>query len=78
MTIEILKNGTKIKTIRQEEGVAKNWVPAALDSRKWDTLGIVVKINEEHGLCYGVRHDDGSTGWYDRNELEVQEDEDQD
>ena len=75
MTIAVLENGTKVKTVLQkEENTAKNWVPEALTSRKWDTLGVVVKTNDEHGLCYGVRHDDGSAGWYDRNELEVQDD----
>ena len=74
MTVEILENGTKVKTVFREENGAKNWVPEVLASRKWDTCGTVVKTNDEHGLCYGVRHDDGSAGWYDRHELEVQKD----
>ncbi len=78
MTQDILENGTRIKTVLQEDNVAKNWVPRVLASRKWAILGTVIKTNDEHGFCYGVRHDDGSAGWYDRHELEVQEDEGQD
>lgn len=72
-TETILENGTRIKTVLKEDNVAKNWVPEALASRKWDVLGTVVKTSDSHGLCYGVRHDDGSAGWYDPHELEVQE-----
>lgn len=75
MTIkaEVLENGTKVKTVLQKENVSKNWVPEILASRKWDTLGVVVKHSDSHGLCYGVRHDDGSASWYDPHELEVQD-----
>ena len=68
--IEIIGNGTKVKTVKPEEE-SKNWVPEALASRKWGVTGEVVKVNDEHGLCYGVRHDDGSAGWYEERELEI-------
>jgi hypothetical protein len=68
-----IANGTKVKTVKPEVE-SKDWVGEVLASRKWDVTGKVVKKNDEHGLCYGVRHDDGSAGWYEFRELEIMED----
>jgi hypothetical protein len=38
-------------------------------SRKWGVEGIVQSSHDSHGLCYDVRHLDGSIGCYDPDEL---------
>lgn len=68
----MIENGTKVKTVKPEVE-SNDWVPEALASRKWGVTGEVVKHSDSHGLCYGVRHDDGSAGWYEPRELEILE-----
>jgi len=67
-----IENGTRVKTVKPEVE-SKDWVPEALASRKWGITGMVVKCSDSHAVCYGVRHDDGSAGWYEARELEQQE-----
>lgn len=65
-----LSNGTKVKTLyavtRDED-----WSSEALKNRKWGVEGEVVSHHDSHGLCYEVRHPDGTIGCYDPTELEV-------
>jgi len=48
-----------------------DYVPEARKMRKWGVEGEIIGHHDSHGLCYDVRHDDGSIGTYDPDEMEV-------
>jgi hypothetical protein len=64
-----MKINDKVKTVKPEHE-SDDWTPEALQSRKWGVTGRIKHIHNGHGLCYTVRHDDGTEGAYDPNELE--------
>jgi len=45
-----------------------NWATAR--PTKWGVEGVVLDHHDSHGLCYDVRHDDGSFCCYDPDEIE--------
>lgn len=47
------------------------WTPGALMARKWGVAGVIVRHHDAHGLCYDVRHDDGTEGCYDPTEFDI-------
>ena len=59
---------TKVKTVRPEKE-SNDWDPEALKQRRWDIHGEVVRHSDSHGLCYLVRHVDGTKAWYEPREL---------
>lgn len=63
--------GQKVRTTQANMMLRKDWTDEGWDSKKWGMQGIVVNYHDSHGLCYEVRHDDGSVGSYDPSELEV-------
>ena len=70
-----LKPGTRVRTTQRngtEEYEKRNWAESARGARKWGVKGTVGEHHTGHGLCYTVVHDDGTTGWYDPEELEKQ------
>lgn len=67
-----LDPGTKVKTIRSlPKENTEEWTKEWETERKWGVQGVVVTHHDSHGLCYEVRHLDGSIGCYDPSELEV-------
>ena len=44
----------------------------AIPHRKFSVLGTIIAHHDSHGLCYDVRHEDGTVGCYDSRELVVQ------
>ena len=38
---------------------------------KWGVLGFVFDKSDSHGVCYGVKHEDGSEAYYEIDELEL-------
>lgn len=46
-------------------------MPEAWNARKWGVQGTILMHHDSHGLCYDVRHDDGTEGCYDPGEFEV-------
>lgn len=46
------------------------YTPESKLRRKWNELGIIIAHHDSHGLCYEVRHDDGTIGCYDPDELD--------
>lgn len=58
--------GCRVKTL---QSTTDDWSYEAKQARKWNTNGVVVDLSNSHGLCYKIRHDDGSDGWYDRSEF---------
>lgn len=48
----------------------RDFVEEALRSRRPGATGTVVAHHDGHGLCFDVRHPDGTIGCYDPDELE--------
>lgn len=65
-----ISHGTSVRTT-QENPAITNWRPEALASRQWGVIGEVANHHDSHGLCYEVKHPDGTIGFYDPTELEV-------
>ena len=65
---ERLLPGTKIRTL-EEKGT--NFTEDARKFRKWGVEGVIEKAHDGHGLCYAVKHDDGTYGYYDPAEFEI-------
>jgi len=66
-TEESLQIGTQVLTT--EDAGADDWAEEAKAKRKWGVTGTVVDRSDSHGLCYRVKHEDGSTAWYEPAEL---------
>lgn len=66
----MLGNGTRVRT-NLNAGTSDGWTASAKLSRKHGVAGTVIDYHDSHGLCYDVRHDDGSMGHYDPWELEL-------
>ncbi len=61
--------GDRVQTT-QENPKVTDWAEDAKKSRQWGVLGNVTVEHGSHGVCYSVRHDDGTIGYYDPTELE--------
>ena len=66
-----LKNGTRIRTTHENESMRREWTDEGRAAKKWGVTGVIVHYHDSHGLCYDVRHEDGSRGCYDPSEFEV-------
>lgn len=69
MSTHPIKTGTLVETTYANVGIG--WTPEALISRQWEVKGTVVKHHNSHGLCYEVKHPDGSIGYYDPSEIKI-------
>jgi hypothetical protein len=67
-----IKPGTRVKTTQQNESMSDDWTLYAQERRKWGVEETVTDHHDSHGLCYDVKHDDGTEGTYDPSEFEVQ------
>lgn len=63
--------GTKVRTTQPNLEKKLEWTTEGLASKKWGVRGTVLTHHDSHGLCYDVRHEDGTKGCYDPSELEV-------
>lgn len=63
--------GTRIKTYKPNTDMRGEWTDEAWHSRKWGILGTILRHHDSHGLCYDVRHDDGSEAPYDPSEFDT-------
>ncbi len=63
--------GTSVRTTQANWGLCKEWTEEGWASKKWGVRGKVLTHHDSHGLCYEVRHEDGTVGCYDPSELEV-------
>ena len=61
--------GTLVKTIRRANPKVTDWTPGALASRQWGVVGEIVEHHDSYGLCYEVKHPDGTIGYYDPTEI---------
>lgn len=48
-----------------------DWTPEAARLRRFEVEGTVIQSHNGHGLCYTIRHQDGSMGAYEPQELEL-------
>lgn len=63
--------GTRVKTTQANESLRQEWTDEGWVSKKWGVQGTILTHHDSHGLCYDIRHDDGTEGCYDPSELEV-------
>ena len=69
VTDGFLPVGTRVKTL--ESSRANDWAETLSQARQWDVTGTIEDYSDSHGLCYKVRHDDGTESWYNPEELEA-------
>ena len=65
---EPLQFGTKVRTT--EDAGSNDWTAAGRAQRRWGEKGVVMDRSDSHGLCFCVRHQDGTKAWYEPDELE--------
>ena len=63
--------GTPVKTTEPNMSKRNEWTDEGWEGRQWGIQGVVITHHDSHGLCYDVRHEDGSVGCYNPSELEV-------
>jgi len=63
--------GTSVKTTQPNWAKRSDWTNEGWASKRWGVKGSVLTHHDSHGLCYDVRHEDGTEGTYDPSELEV-------
>lgn len=66
--------GTLVKTTSPNTPDSE-WASEARANRKWGVQGRILTHHDSHGLCYEVKHSDGTVGAYDPSELEVTDNE---
>lgn len=66
-----ISRGTTVRTTQPNLDLRDEWADEAWVRRKWGVQGKVLTHHDSHGLCYDVRHEDGTVGCYDPSELEV-------
>ena len=70
MSYPPIKPGTRVRT-RKVEGLSNEWTEYANAQRQFGVEGVVGSHHDSHGLCYDVRHNDGTEAAYDPEELVV-------
>lgn len=60
--------GDKVVTVKPE-CESTDWLPEALNNRKWNMNGVIIKHSDSHGLIFQVQYSDGKTGWFEPGEL---------
>lgn len=63
--------GTKVITTEPNMALRREWTDEGWAGKKWVVLGTIITHHDSHGLCYDVKHDDGTIGCYDPSELKV-------
>jgi hypothetical protein len=65
-----IKNGTRVKTTVRRSGKGDYKAITARISHS-GKIGVVCEYHDSHGLCYGVKFEDG-IAFFDPDELEAQ------
>jgi hypothetical protein len=65
-----LDPGTRVRTTKASTPDG-DWMPEVRAARRWGVPGTIMRHHDSHGLCYDVRHDDGTEGSYEPSEFEV-------
>ncbi|MBI4032628.1 hypothetical protein HY374_02895 [Candidatus Berkelbacteria bacterium] len=65
-----LKPGTVVQTTEPNQAMRDEWTDEGWASKRAGVRGTVIVHHDSHGLCYDVRHEDGTIGCYDPSELQ--------
>ncbi len=65
-----ISNGTKVVTTKSNPKI-NDWSKETRLKRQWGVEGTVIMHHDSHGLCYDIRHKNGSVGCYDSTEFEI-------
>lgn len=68
-----IDSGTVVKTTQLDEEKARPYTEEGLAGKKWGVEGVVTTHHDSHGLCYDVRHEDGTMGTYEPAEISILE-----
>jgi len=63
-----VKTETRVRTLREDTTVT-DWSTPSRACVQWGAEGSIIDRSDAHGVCYGVRHDDGTAAWYALSEL---------
>ncbi len=63
--------GTDVITTSPNLKQRNEWPDEEWMRRKWGVRGTIIAHHDSHGLCYVVRHEDGSEAGYDPSEIRV-------
>lgn len=63
--------GTRVRTTAPNLALRHQWTDEGWAEKKWGVQGKVLTHHDSHGLCYDVRHTDGTVGCYDPSEIEI-------
>lgn len=63
--------GTSVETTQPNWSLRREWTDEGWTKLKWGVRGTVIAHHDSHGLCYDVKHEDGSGASYDPTELKV-------
>lgn len=66
-----LDPGTVVRTTKPNLAMRKQWTDEGWAGKKWGIQGTIIAHHDSHGLCYDVKHLDGTVGCYDPTEFEV-------
>ena len=73
MTYPPIKNGTRVKATLRRSGKGDYTAEAIAARALYDgCTGVVCEYHDSHGLCYGVKFEDGVVGFFDPEELNVE------
>lgn len=65
----MIEIGTRVRTAREID--PRDFTSMAVELRRPNVEGEVLKKHDAHGECYKIRHADGTVGYYDPDELTV-------
>ena len=67
----IFRPGVKVKTRPEGALHDKEYTEEGCADRRWGVTGTVTWHHDSPGLCFDVKHADGTEGTYDPDEIEV-------
>lgn len=67
----LITEGTRVITTRANEFLRDTRASEVWEKRKWGILGTIICSYDSHGLCYDIRHEDGSVCCYDPTEFKI-------
>lgn len=64
-----LAPGTPVRTTTPNEARRREWTEEGWAKKRSGVEGVIVTHHDSHGLCYDIRHNDGTVGCYDPSEF---------
>ena len=66
-----LDSGTRVITTQPDLSEWHQWTAEGLKAKRWNDKGVIIGHSDAHGLCYEVRHSNGSKAYYGPKEFRV-------